>query len=903
MMNFQINFDNPWLLLVLIPVLLFALLPYFRLAKKYRRNRNRVISVVLHCLIMVLAVTLLAGIGFSYQVPNTENEVILLVDASHSSRFTEQDKDTFVESVIEEKSPSIRMGIVTFGYDQVYAAPLTFDNDELKENYFAAPAPDNSATDFEGALRYARTLISYPESAKFVVISDGDQTDGDVLRYIRTLTAEGITVDTVYFPNENADYEVRIVDVAFPDENIEVDKPVNLTLTLQSNYEGVARFTMYDNGQGTEAQNINLSSGTQTITLSHTFTLGGLHDLDFRIESNNDTLTENNIFHAYYYLEVFDNILILENTEGESSEVETILKEADYSVTVMRIEASDELPDSVDDLRAYDEVILYNVKNETLASVGLDQMLNAYVHEYGGSLFTVGENMYDRDQMYGSVLEQMLPVDVIDYTPPVGVVYIIDASGSMTGEMLTLAKDAVFQSLQTLTSRDWVGVMVLENNYSEALALTPVPQLSEIEAAIDAIEAGGGTNYSPSLQHAGSALSQLSAVQKRHIVLISDAAPGDKLWDNAAEQTGGYGGVIKNNYETHGITCSIVSVSSGGANEDMKAAAEIGHGGFYNTTDMTALAQMLIEDLRAPEIITNNPGLFTPRIDAVTSVVEGVSQSEMPQLGGYYGTRLRDGATQSLITPYEDVPVYAQWDYGVGKVGSFMSDLDGEWAAEFLADDTGVLIVQNIIRTLRPTQSIRPEDVSLVLEEDNYTTDVDIFTQIGEGESVTLSVEGPYGQDVQAAVEIVQPSADDYYSTASVIIREPGVYTITASKLDAHGNVLYSTTVYKAFSYSAEYNVFVDEDACVYLLSDIAQEGNGAVLTDYWEVFDNLVTALERSYDPRILFIILIIVMFLLDVAVRKFKFKWPHEIVRDYKEKKRLMEDNRSVRPGRSTK
>ena len=335
----------------------------------------------------------------------------------------------------------------------------------------------------------------------------------------------------------------------------------------------------------------------------------------------------------------------------------------------------------------------------------------------------------------------------------------------------------------------------------------------------------------------------------------------------------------------------------------MKAAAEIGHGGFYNTTDMTALAQMLIEDLRAPEIITNKPGLFTPRIDAVTSVVEGVSQSEMPQLGGYYGTRLRDGATQSLITPYEDVPVYAQWDYGVGKVGSFMSDLDGEWAAEFLADDTGVLIVQNIIRTLRPTQSIRPEDVSLVLEEDNYTTDVDIFTQIGEGESVTLSVEGPYGQDVQAAVEIVQPSADDYYSTASVIIREPGVYTITASKLDAQGNVLYSTTVYKAFSYSAEYNVFVDEDACVYLLSDIAQEGNGAVLTDYWEVFDNLVTALERSYDPRILFIILIIVMFLLDVAVRKFKFKWPHEIIRDYKEKKRLMEDNRSVRPGRSTK
>ena len=32
---------------------------------------------------------------------------------------------------------------------------------------------------------------------------------------------------------------------------------------------------------------------------------------------------------------------------------------------------------------------------------------------------------------------------------------------------------------------------------------------------------------------------------------------------------------------------------------------------------------------------------------------------------------------------------------------------------------------------------------------------------------------------------------------------------------------------------------------------------------------------------------ILALICFLLDVAVRKFKFKWPHEIIRDYKAKK----------------
>ena len=32
---------------------------------------------------------------------------------------------------------------------------------------------------------------------------------------------------------------------------------------------------------------------------------------------------------------------------------------------------------------------------------------------------------------------------------------------------------------------------------------------------------------------------------------------------------------------------------------------------------------------------------------------------------------------------------------------------------------------------------------------------------------------------------------------------------------------------------------------------------------------------------------IMAIVFFLVDIAVRKFKFKWPHEIIREAKEKK----------------
>ena len=73
MTDFKFTFTNPWLLLLIIPALFITLFPYFRIAKKYRRNRNRVTSVVLHSIICVLAVSVLAGLAFEYDVPNNQN--------------------------------------------------------------------------------------------------------------------------------------------------------------------------------------------------------------------------------------------------------------------------------------------------------------------------------------------------------------------------------------------------------------------------------------------------------------------------------------------------------------------------------------------------------------------------------------------------------------------------------------------------------------------------------------------------------------------------------------------------------------------------------------------------------------------------------------------------------------
>ena len=96
---------------------------------------------------------------------------------------------------------------------------------------------------------------------------------------------------------------------------------------------------------------------------------------------------------------------------------------------------------------------------------------------------------------------------------------------------------------------------------------------------------------------------------------------------------------------------------------------------------------------------------------------------------------------------------------------------------------------------------------------------------------------------------------------------------------------------FKSFAYSAEYDISkdADETAMREVMSDIAAKGKGALVADNddpVEIFEEIVISFARKFDPRYLFIIIAIVLFLADIAVRKFKFKWPHEIIREHREK-----------------
>ena len=235
MVHFRIHFSYPLLLLVFLFGAVMTALLYFRLSKKYRKNRNRITSIVLHLIVLALAALTLAGTMFTYEIPNKENQIILLVDVSDTTEQSARERERFMETILNMgQYDGYSIGVVTFGYDQVYAVKLTDKVGEIMERYQAAEKPDTSATDIAAALTYTSTLFQNPESAKIVLVTDGKETDEEASAVIRTVAAKGIRVDIANISTAYDGDDMQLMDSELPDYHLKPGAQCKLSVTVYS---------------------------------------------------------------------------------------------------------------------------------------------------------------------------------------------------------------------------------------------------------------------------------------------------------------------------------------------------------------------------------------------------------------------------------------------------------------------------------------------------------------------------------------------------------------------------------------------------------------------------------------------------------------------------------------------
>ena len=178
-----------------------------------------------------------------------------------------------------------------------------------------------------------------------------------------------------------------------------------------------------------------------------------------------------------------------------------------------------------------------------------------------------------------------------------------------------------------------------------------------------------------------------------------------------------------------------------------------------------------------------------------------------------------------------------------------------------------------------------------------YSVD-DLTTPLASLNQITQLAEGETFTDKEIYVTEALSAATGY-TKASFVVKKSGVYKIVINKYVGDNPKPKATlTLFKEFSYSKEY-VYSEKTDAEYQedMQKLATRGNGLLidaenLDNVSQILASFTTKIARSYDPRTIFMIVAICAFLLDIAVRKFKFKWLHEIIRERKNKK---EENQS--------
>ncbi len=901
MSNFRITYNHPWLLLLIIPALLLTLVPYFRLEKKHRCTRNRIISMSLHITAMILAINLLAGLGFSYDVPNSENEVIILVDVSDSGKESRDMTDAFVRSVVEVSAEGCRIGIVKFGYGYKYSVKLTEDRESIMEEYMLSEDPNTSATALSDALKYAASLFNNKKSSKIVVISDGFETDGDALLVLGDILREGTIIDTVPI-KEEGQADVQILSVSLDQSDIVVGESFVSELVVKCNSlerDEAAILRLYDNGTLYGESPVSLKNGENRLPVSLTLSTRGMHELVFELVTDYelfgdpipDDISNNNSYHTYVNLEEFKNILLIERYENEADRLKGILAE-NKKVTDISVENDLALfPKTLKDIAEYEQVILVNIAYSDMP-LGFEELLNRYVYELGGGLFTVGgrndeidgitvPHSYNRADIESSVyLKQMLPVVAEDYTPPIAVMIVIDTSTSMQSNgKLDAAADGAKACLDALHDRDFCGVMSFSSASTEMLSVLPVSNRDAITEAILRVkdDKGGGTMFSDAIMKAGRALAVINNVEKKHIILVTDGLPNDTYQD--------YSAYIEDNLDD-GITMSVVTVGldSGTKESEMQKTANAGGGKFYNVSDAASLSGIMYKDLTEEAIPEIEYGReFELRVKDKSPILTGIDFNAIPTLSGYYGTVAKKEATVPLMGEY--VPIYATHEYGKGKVGSFMCDLSGEWSGLFIEDVVGIALITNIVESLFPSEDVRADGIKYEMGFDNYSNWINLHG-VSEGINIEVIVE-PVSTSLQHLAGLIDVTCVQKNGRYTFDVNEPGLYSVSILALDENGVVTDTVTDYRAFSYSEEYATFssdiTDGEERMALLSEM---GGGVTVSDPVDVFAGFRKTITETYDPKFILIISSIVLILLDIAVRKFKFKWLHELIREKKER-----------------
>ncbi len=698
--------------LLLIPIL--ALLTIFIARKSISGlgRSSRVVALVVRLLALVLIIGALAEP--SLRKTSKDVGVTVIIDASQSIPVGAQDQiDQYIARAQDgSRQPDDKLGIITAA-ENAYTQSSVSRATRVVDRQFIG---ETDGTNLMSAVSLA--IAASPDSVanRIVMISDGNETDGSILRAAQAAKAQGIPIDVL--PVEFAYAEEVIVESVQTPANVRVGETITLKVVLTSTIPAAGRLLISQDGTIIDlnpaadelGKIVELNKGRNVLSVAVAVNRPGaisyeavfepltaLSDTGSSTGTLGDSITENNKGSAITFVGSEGSVLIVADDDDEAVKFEDVLAKAE--VKTVRVPAS-QFPSTLPELAAYEGIVLINQAAYSYSDTQ-QELLRQYVHDTGGGLVMIGgPDSFGAGGWIGSPLADALPIRLDPPQKrqmPRGALALVIHSveipkGVYYGQQICNA------AVDTMSRLDLVGIIEYQGlgGTDWVHPLSPVGDRGAVKRSIQNLSFGDMPSFDPSLQLALSGLSNAAAGQK-HCIVISD---GDPSMSRS----------LLRKFKQAGITISAVGVNPHSPNDTntLRTMANETGGTYYAVANnaLATLPQIFIKEAQTIRraLIWEGESFSPARTGVPTETMRGISA--VPPISGYVVAAEREGLSLVTLRGKEEDPIAAQWQYGLGKVVTFNADVSTRWAPAWVGwDGFDQFWEQHIRWTMRPSGS------------------------------------------------------------------------------------------------------------------------------------------------------------------------------------------------------
>ncbi len=670
-------FEHPWVLLLLLPLAGWA---WF----ESRRGR-RIPHLALRSLIFALI--LLALASPIWELPDSTVRVVALTDVSESVGEAGQAEARLLLSSLEKEGGKA-LTVIPFG-----SRPLDIPG-------FLLPRPESlggveKGTNLEAAVRYGLASLPVRAVPRLVLISDGLENQGSLLRATWQARSLGVPIDVFPLAGRPAP-ELAIRSLEFP-PRVWTGERFPLDLVMDAPQALRARIDVTVDGKQIGLSEVDLEAGANEMRLSLNVASEGVSELRAAVsvagQPGDSGVARKSGAIAFRRPSA---LFVSSTSQQEDQNLLQVLDEARYNLKL-----SPEIPERLHDFQL---LVLNNQDMENYSGT-VQKRIEDYVLGGGGLLVVAGERNVYVEKPPGTPEDPLTRALPAKLAPPQSeegtvVTLILDKSSSMEGRKMQLARLAAIGVIDNLRPQDMVGVLVFDNSYQWAVPVRKAEAKPLIKRLISAIMPDGGTQIAPALEEGYRKVRPLKASYK-HIVLLTDgiSEEGDSI--NLAREA----------------ALSKITISTIGLGRDVNRN----------------YLQKVADNAKGSAYFVDDPAEIT----------EGIDFASAPKLKGFVKYETKPAASLLLTVDREDAPLLARWQYGLGRSAVFTSDAKGRWAADWLGWDGYDKFWSNLVRDLLPRSE--PQESSIHYDEARDVLLAEYRIEAGRGRAVApeLYVFGP----------------------------------------------------------------------------------------------------------------------------------------------------------------